>query len=112
MLVKGVADRWSDLEVAAEAGRVLAAAERSDDLGWEEEDVAEQRRFLIARARGLSAYATGQLPPQYAAQRSGMAAAAIELWTRVIEDGVDAKAAAEGRELLDPLRKLVAPGEP
>jgi hypothetical protein len=76
----------------------------------EMEDIAEQRRFLLARARGLTAYATGPLPPQYAGQRADMAAAAIELWTTLVEDGQDEAASREGREKLAALQKLVRPG--
>jgi len=110
MLVKGVSDRWSDLPAGREARALLAAAETGAAASWEMEDIAEQRRFLLARARGLTAYATGPLPPQYAGQRADMAAAAIELWTTLVEDGQDEAASREGREKLAALQKLVRPG--
>jgi predicted esterase len=106
MLLKGVLDRWPDLPPAAAAKKVLLEAEQSADTAWQADDIAEQRKFLIARARRLSDYALGPLPDQYANQRKDMAAAAAELWNLVIEDGQDAKAVAEGKAALPKLREI------
>lgn len=107
MLVKGVSDRWSDVPAGREARAILADAETKDGGDWQAEDIAEQRRFLLARARGLTAYASGPLPPQYAGQRAEMAAAAVELWKLLIEDGQDEAATREAREKLATLQTLV-----
>jgi predicted esterase len=109
MLAKGVLERWPDLPAAREARTLLARAEEGGVPGWEEADVAHQRKFLIARARGVSDYASGELPPQYAPQRPAMARAAVELWNLVIEDGQDREAVVEARRRLPELEKLAAP---
>jgi len=104
MLLQGVSQRWPDLKVAEDAKTILLEYEARPDHPWEKDDIAEQRKFLIARARGLSSYATGDLPPQYAKQRNEMLQAAINLWTLVIQDGQDAKAVAEGEKRLPELK--------
>ncbi|MDX1947548.1 MAG: hypothetical protein SFU86_19270 [Pirellulaceae bacterium] len=107
MQLKGVLDRWPDLAAADEAKRLLLAVEQGADRTWEAQDIAEQRKFLIARVRALSDYATGPLPQQYQAQRPEMARAAIELWKLVIDDGQDQAAVADGQKRLSELEKLV-----
>lgn len=107
MLIKGVLDRWPDLSAAREAKAILEKNEQSADRDWELQDVAHQRKFLVARARGLSDYATGPLPKQYANQRAGMAEGAIKLWNLVIDDGQDKEAVADGKRRLVELLKLV-----
>ncbi|MCE9524806.1 MAG: hypothetical protein K8R36_01980 [Planctomycetales bacterium] len=111
MQVKGVMERWPDLATADEAKTILEKYEQGADRTWEEEDVALQRKFLIARAKGLSAYATGPLPQQYAAQRGDMVKGAIGLWNLVIEDGQDKAAVEEGEKSLAELRKLTEGSE-
>ena len=106
MLVKGVLERWPDLATAREAKAILEKYELGADRDWELEDIAQQRKFLIARARGLSDYATGPLPEQYAAQRADMAKAASKLWSMVIEDGQDKDAVSEAQKRLVELKKL------
>jgi len=106
MQVKGVLERWPDLAVAKEAKDILVKYEQGADRGWEEEDIAQQRMFLIARAKALSDYATGPLPQQYAPQRPDMAKGAIQLWKLVIEDGQDKASVEEGRKRLVELQKL------
>lgn len=111
MQVKGVLERWPDLATAEEAQGILTKYEQGDDRSWEQEDIAQQRTFLIARAKGLSAYAAGPLPQQYAGQRPDMAKAAIGLWNLVIEDGQDKAAVEEGRKRLVELQKLADEAE-
>ena len=108
MQMKGVMVRWRDLAIAGEARKILTSFDRRKERPWEKDDLAEQRRFLIARARGISAYVRGTLPKQYEAQRSGMAQAAIQLWSVVIRVGKDEKAVAEGRLQIETLQKLVS----
>ncbi len=50
MLLQGVYKRWPDLPQAAEARKILLKYDEDRESGWQEEDIAEQRRFLIARA--------------------------------------------------------------
>ncbi len=104
MQLKGILDRWPDLPEAEAAKKTLLEAEQSSDLAWQADDVAEQRKFLIARARRLSDYALGPLPPQYAGQKKDMIAAAVNLWNQVIEDGQDQPAVADARKYLAQLQ--------
>ena len=106
MQVKGVLERWPDLAAAQEAKVILVKYEQGTDRGWEQEDVAQQRKFLIARAKALTDYATGPLPQQYAGQRPDMVQGAIQLWNMVIEDGQDKATVEEGRKRLEELQKL------
>lgn len=108
MQLKGVLDRWPDVSEAQQAKATLLKQEQSPDRTWEDADLAEQRLFLLARAKGLSDYAVGPLPQQYQAQRAGMARAAIELWTLIIDDNQDAAAVAEAQKRLAVLRPLVS----
>jgi pimeloyl-ACP methyl ester carboxylesterase len=108
MQLQGVMQRWPDLRAAEDAKRILLDYEARPEKPWEEDDIDEQRRFLIARARALDAYATGELPPQYANQRNDMLEAAINLWTLVIQDGQDDKAVDDGQRRLSKLKAMLA----
>lgn len=103
--LQGVLDRWPDLPEAKEAKAILLKYDAGDDRSWEKDDIAEQRLFLVARARGLSDYASGPLPDQYRPQRPSMLAAAIELWNMVLADGQDPAAVAEAKKRLPELKK-------
>lgn len=111
MQLQGVMQRWPDLPVAEEAKQILSDYEARPERPWEADDINEQRKNLLARARGLSAYATGDLPPQYAKQRKDMLEAAINLWMLVVQDGQDAKAVAEAQKRLPDLEKRLAAEE-
>jgi pimeloyl-ACP methyl ester carboxylesterase len=106
MQLKGVLERWPDLKQAAAAKDILEAYDGKKDRPWEDEDIAARRKYLAARARGLTAYATGDLPKEYSEQRPDMAKAAIEMWEALIDDGKDVKAVAEGKKRLPELKKL------
>lgn len=108
MQLQGVMQRWPDLNAADEAKRILLDYEARQEKPWEEDDIDEQRRFLIARARALDAYASGELPPQYANQRKDMLEAAINLWMLVIQDGQDDKAVDDGQRRLPKLKAMLA----
>ncbi len=69
MQLQGVMQRWPDLPIGADAKRILVEYDSRAERPWDMEDLAEQRRFLIAQARALDAYASGDLPPQYAKER-------------------------------------------
>lgn len=106
MQLQGVMTRWPDLAAADDAKRILLDYDNRTDKPWEADDIVEQRKFLIARARGLDAYASDDLPEQYQKQRPNMLKASIALWEQVIEDGQDAKAVAEARRRIPVLTKL------
>lgn len=107
MLLKGIRARWSDLPAAEAAKSVLLEVQQGADTSWQEEDIAEQRKFLIARAKSLDAYASGPLPKQYAQMRSNMAQAAIELYKIIIQDAQDEKAIEYAHSRLPELKELV-----
>ena len=107
MLMKGISVRSPDLPEAKRATQALLQYDAQPDARWREDDVAEQRRFLIARGRGLDRYASGSLPKPYDAQRVGMARAALQLWEQVIADGQDQKAVAEANQRLPESKKIV-----
>ncbi|MEO1996974.1 MAG: hypothetical protein ABGZ17_17035 [Planctomycetaceae bacterium] len=105
MIMKGIMARWPDLAAARTARATLLEMEQRPERPWDAADIAEQRRFLIARARGLDAYATGALPQQYQAQRPEMLDAAIQLWNVVLRDGQDAQATQQARRRLPLLKQ-------
>ena len=107
MQLKGVSARWPDLPAAAEAKQILIEYDRQKEHPWELDDIAEQRKFLIARSRALDAYASGPLPRQYANQRSEMLNAAINLWAQVVLDGQDKAAVAEAKRRIPTLKAMV-----
>ena len=106
MLVQGCFQRWPDLPTAAEAKTILLNHDVKADKPWEMDDVAEQRRFLIARARAIDAYASGDLPAEYVKMRSGMAKQAVEMWKQIVADGPDTEAGQEGKKRIPELEKL------
>ncbi len=108
MQLRGVMQRWPDLRAADEAKRILLEYEARQEKPWEDDDIDEQRRYLIARARALDAYATGDLPLQYANQRKEMLEGAINLWIQVIQDGQDDKAVDDGQRRLPKLKAMLA----
>jgi pimeloyl-ACP methyl ester carboxylesterase len=112
MQLQGVRARWPDLPAAKEAETILAEHDARPQRPWEEDDVAEQRRFLIARARCLDAYASGPLPNTYEPQRSAMTKAALALWQQVVQDGRDPAATAEGRTRIPQLEQALRDATP
>jgi hypothetical protein len=112
MQLKGVARRWPDQPAAKEALKLLRAHEDRGEKAWQAEDVAEQRRYLLATARGLTAYATGALPAVYKKQRPDMARRAIALWEKIASDSPDSTAGKEARKRIAELKKLLGKAEP
>ena len=108
MLIKGVSDRWPDLATGKSARKLLEDYDAKSDRPWELDDIAEQRKTLIASAKSLSNYALKGVPANspYVKIRPDMAKKAINLWVQVIEDGPDSVAAKEGRKLLADLEPL------
>jgi hypothetical protein len=109
MLLQGVMQRWPDLDAGAEAKKLLLDYEEKPDKSWGMEDIAEQRKYLIAMARALDAYASGELPAQYAGQRGGMARQALKLWQQVLADGPDSAVGREAQKRIPALEKLAGP---
>lgn len=107
MQLKGISVRWADLPLGEKARKILTEYDEKDNRPWDADDIAEQRKFLVARARSLDAYASGDLPEQYAAQRDSMLEAALQLWQLVLRDGQDEKAVAEGKKRIPELKKLL-----
>ncbi len=101
--------RWPDLPIGAEAKKVLLEYDGRTERPWEADDLAEQRRFLIAQARAIDAYACGDLPPQYAKERPDAARQAIQLWEKVLADGPDTAAGREAKKRIPALEKIAAP---
>ncbi len=108
MQLKGIRVRWTDLPEARRAETILVEYDSRDQRPWEKQDIAEQRRFLVARARGIDAYGSGELPRQYASGRADMLKFAITLWDRVLQDGGDAEAVRQARKRIPVLRKRLA----
>lgn len=108
MQLQGVMVRWADLPEAETARRTLLEYEQKSEHPWEADDIAEQRKHLLARARALDAYASGPLPDQYLPQRPAMARAARELWILIRDDAPDARRVNEARERITALEKLLA----
>jgi len=108
MQFKGVLERWPDLPAAKEAEKVLLEYDNRKEKPWEVEDIAEQRRFLIAEARSLDAYASGDLPAQYAKDRAGMLKKALELWQLVQQDSPDSPAGKEAAKRIPALEKMLS----
>ena len=111
MQIKGAQQRWPDVPAATEALKILTEYDSRAQRPWDEDDIAEQRRFLVAQARGIDAYATGELPQQYAQQRLDMLKAALNLWQVVLQDGQDKKAAAEAAKHIPLLLNRIAEEE-
>jgi hypothetical protein len=108
MLLQGCMNRWPDVAAAKEARKILLEHEAKAERPWEADDIAEQRRFLVARARCLDAYASGDLPPQYIKMRAAMAREALELWQKVLEDSPESDAGREARKRMTALKKLAS----
>lgn len=107
MLAQGIMVRWPDLPAAAEAKSILLKIQDGATREWEAQDIAGQRRQLIARARALDAYASGPLPKQYERMRPNMIKEVIRLWQTILKDGQDVDAVEQAGERLPELQKLV-----
>jgi hypothetical protein len=106
MQLQGLSTRWHDLPAAKEAKRLLTEYDLKPQRPWEADDLAEQRLYLLAEARGLDAYASGDLPKQYETQRADMAAGALERWRTLLADDSQSAAGQEARKRIPELMKL------
>lgn len=108
--LQGIAARWPNLPAATTATELLREYDAKEVRPWDADDINEQRKFLIARARSIDAYGSGPLPEQYAEQRADMLQAAIELWRQVVADSPDSEAGKEGAERIPALEQLLRSG--
>lgn len=104
MVLQGCMIRWNGTPPSVEARKILEKYD--NDKSWEPDDIADQRRMLIALARSLSDYASGPLPNEYAKSRPQWAKEAMGMWVQIIKDGQDATAVEEGKKRLPELQKL------
>ena len=107
MQLMGIRVRWNDLPESDKALAILQKLDAADDRPWEAEDIASQRRDMIAQARAVDAYATGPLPKQYEKQKVSMLNAAVRLWSQVVADGQDEDAVAEGASRIPVLKSML-----
>ena len=109
MLLKGTMDRWPDVKAGRDARKLLEEYETKKEKPWEEDDIAEQIKYMIAEARSLSDYVLLGIPPnsQYAKQRPGMAKSAIELWNKVVVVAPGSEAAKDGKKRIAELEKIL-----
>ena len=108
MQLKGVLDRWPDVPSATEAKKILLEYEDKPEKPWEKDDLAEQRRFLIASAKAITGYGTGPLDAQYVKQRPAMLEQAIKLWEQIANDQPDADIGKEAKKRIAELEKKLA----
>ena len=106
MQLQGVSTRWPDLPAGEKAREMLLDYDVRTDRPWEKDDLAEQRRDLLAEARATDRYATGPLPAQYAKEKGPMARRALELWQQVLADSPGSPAGKEASERIAVLEKL------
>lgn len=107
MQVKGVAERWPDLPSGKAALRLLTEYDDKAEKPWEADDVAEQRRFLLATARALDGYATGPLAQQYRKDKPKMLEAAIGMYKEIAKDAPESEAGLEAKRRVAALEKLL-----
>jgi predicted esterase len=106
ILLLGVALRFEGA-AGDEAKKICLEYDAKADKPWDEEQNAEERRFTLAKAKGLDGYASGPLPQQYAKERVAMAKAALELYAALLKDGKDAKAVEEAKKRAPELLKIL-----
>ncbi len=108
MQLQGLRVRWGDVPAAKAALEILTEYDSRADRPWEADDLAEQKRFLLAQARSLDRYATGPLPSQYSKQRGDMARGALELWRQVLGSEPTPAVEKEGQARLVDLERTAA----
>jgi pimeloyl-ACP methyl ester carboxylesterase len=107
MQVKGVMQRWPELDASKEAQKLLEEFEGKKEKPWEADDLAEQRLYLAAQARALDCYASGPLDKQYVKMRETWLRQAIELWQKVLVDSPESTAGKEAKKRIAELEKLL-----
>jgi pimeloyl-ACP methyl ester carboxylesterase len=107
MQIKGVMERWPDLEVGKEAQKLLEEYDEKPEKPWEADDLAEQRQYLAAQARALDRYACGPLDKQYVKMRDTWLRQAVQLWQKVLADSQEGSAGKEAKKRIGELEKLL-----
>jgi predicted esterase len=107
MQVKGVSARWPDLAAGKQALKILKEYDDKKEKPWEADDLAEQRRFMMASAKGLDRYATGPLAQQYQKDKPKMLKAAIAMYKELAADNPDSEMGKEAKKRLAVLEKLL-----
>ncbi len=110
MQLQGLATRWPDVPAAAAARKLLAEYDARPDRFWEEDDLEEQRRFLVAEARALDRYGCSSFPAQYVKERPAVLRKAIELWQQVRDDRPDSPAGKEAAQRIPELERKLSEG--
>jgi dienelactone hydrolase len=108
MQIKGVMQRWPDLEAGKEAQKVLEEFEEKKEKPWEADDLAEQRLYVAAQARALDRYASGPLDKQYVKMRETWLRQALELWQKVLADSPDSPAGKQAKKRIAELEKMLS----
>jgi poly(3-hydroxybutyrate) depolymerase len=107
MQVQGAMKRWPDLEAGRSARKLLEEYEDRKDKPWQADDVAEQRRFLAAEARGLDRYASGPLDPRYRKLKPDMIRKALSLYEKLALDDPDSALGKEAKQRAAALNRLL-----
>lgn len=82
--LEGIATRWPDVAAADQAKRLLDEYEKQEAHDFAADRLLNNRRFVMAEARALDAYASGSLPPVYLERHGGLLRQAIECWSNVL----------------------------
>lgn len=107
MMLKACYLRWPGVPAAVAAKKMLLDYDARKEKPWEEEDIAEQRRVLIAEAHGLDAYASGSWPAEQTPRRLELALQAVEWWEKILEDDPESKAGKEAKLRIPELKKII-----
>lgn len=105
MQIKGVMERWPDLDAGKQARKLLLEYEAKPERPWEADDIAEQWRFLVAGARSLDRYGSGPLDARYEKMRPDMLKSALELWEKVTSAKPDSPEGKEGAKRVEEIKK-------
>jgi pimeloyl-ACP methyl ester carboxylesterase len=108
MQLKGCMQRWPDVPAAIDARKILSEYEAKKEKPWQADDLAEQRRFLLAQARALDAYAAGDLPREYVKKRAELARQAVALWKQVAAEYPNGPPALEAKKRIPALEKFAS----
>ena len=105
MQLQGLSTRWPDLPAAATARQILTDFDGRKARPWEADDIAEQRKFLIARprARRLRHRHTSCAVRKATRRDGARASGALE---QVLDDGPQTPAGQEAKRRIPELEKL------
>jgi hypothetical protein len=111
MLVQGVMERFEGMPIAAEAKKMLLEYDAKKEKPWELKQINEQRRLILATAKALTNYASGDLPKVYEKERIPKAKEAIQLWELIAKDAAGTNIEAAAKERIAALQKIVEKGK-